>query len=760
MVSICCIAFNQENYIAEALDSFLIQKTNFDFEILIHDDASTDRTAEIIKTYENKYPGIIKPIYQTQNQYSMGTKVGYTYNFSRAKGKYIALCEGDDYWIAPNKLQKQVDYMENHPECSLCVHAAKKIFGDKRVGYIKPGNKNKLYTADEVILGGGGMFATNSMLFQTLLVKSMPDFFINCPVGDYPLAIYLSLKGKVFYMKDSMAVYRVMAKNSWSSTMEGDLQKNIIHIGLIEQMLNQVDQYSDYTHTNAIKKHISENQFHIMLQQGKFKEVKNKTIKGLFWSFSDLIANQGIQFIIQVILARHLVPKDFGIIGMIMVFIAISQSFIDSGFTSALIREKKPSQEDYSTVFYFNLCMAVLMYIVLFFAAGAISNFFKEPQLVAILRVLAIVIIINAFGLIQGTMLTKNINFKTQTKISVISSILSGIIAIIFAYLGYGVWSLVIRAIAIQFIQALLLCIYNRWIPSLVFKLDSFKKLFGFGWKLLVSGLIDSLYNNLYFLIIGKIFSTVELGYYTNAQKLRDTASQSITTSVQKVSYPVLSSINEDEDKDTLREAYRKIIKTAVFITFPMMFGLAVVASPLVRLIFGQKWIASIPYFQILCFAGMLFPLHAINLNILKVKGRSDLFLGLEIVKKIIGLLSIAIVLFFKLGIIGLLWAAVLISYIAYFINSYYSSELLSYSTREQIKDIAPAFIAAVLMAIVVYLSGAILPDNNLVKLIIQIIIGVLVYAGACKIGKIKEMKTVFELLSTIFKKGKGAAAI
>lgn len=479
--------------------------------------------------------------------------------------------------------------------------------------------------------------------------------------------------------------------------------------------------------------------------------LKAKTISGLLWNFSDLIANQGIQFIIQVILARLLAPIDFGVIGMITVFIAISQSFIDSGFTNALIREKETSQDDYSTVFYFNLFMAVVMYLLLFFTAGAISDFFKEPQLVAILRVLALVLLINSFGLIQRTMLTKSINFKTQTKISVISSILSGIIAVVFAYMGFGVWSLVIKTLSMQIIQSFLLCVYNRWIPSLVFKIDSFKRLFGFGWKLLVSGLINTLYNNLYFLIIGKAFSAVELGYYTNAQKLRDTASQSITTSVQKVSYPVLSSIKEDEEK--LRSAYKKIIKTSVFITFPLMIGLAVVANPLIRVIFGQKWVNSIPSFQILCFAGMLFPLHAINLDILQVKGRSDLFLRLEIIKKFVGLSLIVIVLFFKFGISGLLWATVLNSYISYFINSYYSAELLSYSTVKQIKDITPAFMASVLMAIVVYFSGEIIPNNNLVKLIVYFIIGIVVYVGVCKIGKIEELKTVSELLSSFLKK-------
>lgn len=481
--------------------------------------------------------------------------------------------------------------------------------------------------------------------------------------------------------------------------------------------------------------------------------LKNKTISGLIWSFLDLIANQGIRFIIQIGLARLLLPKDFGIIGMITVFIAISQSFVDSGFSNALIREKNSNQEDYSTVFYFNFFMAVLLYIVLFFSAEAISNFFKEPQLVSILRVLALVLIINSFGLIQRTILIKNLDFKTQTKISVVASIGSGVIAILFAYFGFGVWSLVIQTLLMQFIQSLLLCIYNRWIPSIVFKIDSFKRLFGFGWKLLLSGIINTLYNNLYFLIIGKAFSAVDLGYYTNAQKLRDIASQSITTSVQKVSYPALSSIKEDEEK--LRAGYKKIIKVSVFFTFPIMIGLAVVASPLIKLIFGIKWIGSIGYFQILCFAGMLFPLHAINLNILQVKGRSDLFLGLEILKKVIGISLIAIVLFLKLGIRGLLWAAVINSYISYFINSYYSAELLSYSTIEQIKDITPIFIASVLMGIVVYFSGVILPNNNIVKLIVQFIIGVVVYAGVCKVGRIEEINAIYGFLNSILKKVK-----
>lgn len=479
--------------------------------------------------------------------------------------------------------------------------------------------------------------------------------------------------------------------------------------------------------------------------------LKSKTISGMIWTFADLLSNQGLQFIIQVILARLLVPKDFGVMGMITVFIAVSQSFIDSGFTNALIREKDPSQEDYSTVFFFNLFMSIVMYILLFFSANAISVFFKEPQLIQILRVLALVLIINAFGITQRTMLTKKIDFKTQTRINIIASILSGLVAIGFAYRGFGVWSLVVRTLSMQFVQALLFSVSNKWMPSMVFSMSSFKKLFGFGWKLLISGIINTLFQNIYYLVIGRGFSANELGYYTNASKFRDTTSKSITTSVQKVSYPVLSSIQEDDNK--LKLGYKKIIKNSVFITFPMMVGLAAVADPLFRLLFGIKWIPSITYFQILCFAGMLFPLHAINLNILQVKGRSDLFLGLEILKKVISLSLIAIILFLKLGIIGLLWMSVVDSFISYFINSYFSAKLLNYSTIDQIVDITPIFMVTAAMGLLVYIVGLMIPAGNLVKLLIQVAIGVITYIGLSKPAKIEELNTVIGTLATVFNK-------
>ncbi len=473
--------------------------------------------------------------------------------------------------------------------------------------------------------------------------------------------------------------------------------------------------------------------------------LKTKTIKGMFWSFSEIVSLQGINFVVQIFLARLLMPEDFGLIGMITIFIAVSQSLIDSGFTSALIREKNVTNTDYSTVFYFNLVVSVVIYFILFFSSPLISNFFNELQLVSILRILSIVIIINAFGLIQRTILIREINFKTQTKITFISSVISGIVAIICAFLGFGVWSLVIRQILMQLVQSLLLIIHNKWIPTLEFNIESFKHFFGLGWKLLVSGLINTLYTNIYYPIIGKFFSATDLGYFTNAKKMNDVPSMATSQAVQKVSYPVLSQIQDNEV--TLKNGFRKAIKNTTFINFPLMMGLAAIAEPLIKSLFGEKWAPSIPYFQIMCFAGMLYPLHSLNLNILQVKGRSDLFLKVEIIKKIIGICSIIIILLFGLGITGLLWAEVVTNIISFFINSFYSKKMIGYSTLDQIKDIYPIFFASMIMAGVVYSLLFFLHLNNILLLLIQIPVGILVYILLSHVFQIEEVKTIKSLL-------------
>ena len=282
MTSICCITYNHEKYIADAIESFLMQKTNFNYEILIHDDASTDKTSDIIREYETKYPELIKPIYQTENQYSKGVK---TFNFSlqRAEGKYIAICEGDDYWTDPYKLQKQVDYMEKHPECSICVHAAYRVSPEKikKKSHIRPNCGNKIFTVEEVIEGGGDLFPTNSILYPAVFCKNRPDFYENAPVGDYPLAIYLSLQGTIYYIDEFMSARRVDVKDSWTDRLSS-IERIVAHYNKIVDMFDELNRYTEYKYDNAIKKSKKRNHFNLMLNKGMFKEAKEEEFEEIY----------------------------------------------------------------------------------------------------------------------------------------------------------------------------------------------------------------------------------------------------------------------------------------------------------------------------------------------------------------------------------------------------------------------------------------------------------------------------------------------
>ena len=457
--------------------------------------------------------------------------------------------------------------------------------------------------------------------------------------------------------------------------------------------------------------------------------LKQKTVSGLLWSFIDNFARLGIQFIVGIILARLLSPKEFGLIGMLTIFIAISQSFIDSGFGQALIRKKDPSQADYSTVFYFNLIIGCICFLILFFCAGLISRFFNEPQLKALVQVLGLSLIINSFTIIQQTILTRRIDFKLQARISIISSIISGTIGIGMAFAGYGVWSLVIKTLTMYAITSILLWLWNRWKPNLIFSIQSFKELFSFGSKLLVSGLMNTIYYNAYYVIIGKYFSAQELGYYTRADQFSSLPSSNLTSVIQRVSYPVLSSIKEDIPK--LKEAYIKLIRSTMLICFVLMLGMAATARPMVLTLIGEKWEPCIIYLQLLCFVGMFHPLHALNLNMLQVLGRSDLFLRLEIIKEMLAIpiIIIGVIWGIKAMILGMLVKTM----IAYYLNSYWSGHFIGYSFLDQIKDIIPSFLLAAGINAVVFVEGFLIPLPPLPLFIIQLITGALLTIGMCE---------------------------
>jgi O-antigen/teichoic acid export membrane protein len=471
--------------------------------------------------------------------------------------------------------------------------------------------------------------------------------------------------------------------------------------------------------------------------------LKVKTINGIGWSFADNMVSTGITFLVGLILARILSPAEFGILGMIAVFIAISNTIVDSGFSSALIRKNDATNTDYNTVFYFNLLLGIVLYIVLFLSSPAISRFFNEPILIPITRVMGIVLIINSFGIIQRTILTKQVDFKTQTKISLISSLTSGFVGIAMALNGLGVWSLVGQQVSRRLLNSIFLWVFNKWRPVLEFSRKSFKDLFGFGSKLLISGLIDTLYRNIFYLIIGKFYQADKLGQYTRAEGFNSVFSSNLTGIVQRVSFPVLSSIQDDAN--LLKQAYRRVIKTTMLVTFTSMLGLTAVAHPLIVVLIGEKWLPAAGYLQIICLAGMLYPLHAINLNMLQVKGRSDLFLRLEIIKKTVGILPI--VLGICWGIEIMLWGSVLTSFVAYFLNSYYSGRLIHYSVSNQIKDILPSFGMALCMAIIVHLIGVLFSMPLIVQLILQVLTGIAIILGICEASRFEDYLYIKQLV-------------
>lgn len=451
------------------------------------------------------------------------------------------------------------------------------------------------------------------------------------------------------------------------------------------------------------------------------ESLKNKAVCGAKWSFIDNISNSGITFLVGLILARLLTPAEYGIMAIIAIFIAVANSIVDSGFSNTLIRKVHIEKTDYNTVFIFNLVASVFLYILLYISAPAVGLFFKEQVLEDVLRVIGLILVVNALGLIPRTILVKKIDFKTQTKVSLISSVSSGFVGISMAMLDWGIWSLVFQQLSRQILNTLFLWIFCKWIPVWEFSVKSFKEMFGFGYKLLLSGLLNTIYQNIYYVIIGRFYSSFQLGQYTRAEQFNTIFSSNLTSVVQRVSYPVLSSIQEEPER--LREAYRRVIRITMLVTFACMFGLAAVAKPLIVILIGDKWLLTVVFLQIICFSGMLYPLHAINLNILQVKGRSDLFLKLEVIKRIIAVEPIIIGILY--GIEYMLWGSVLTSLIAYFFNSYYSAELINYPALEQMKDIAPAFIVSLVVAAFMW-SLSFLDISVYIQLLIQLIVGLL----------------------------------
>lgn len=478
-----------------------------------------------------------------------------------------------------------------------------------------------------------------------------------------------------------------------------------------------------------------------ILRSMQQESLKNKTIKGVGWSAADALLGQGVTFIVGLVLARLLSPDEYGLIGICLIFTTVLNGIVDSGFSNALIRKKEVTDEDYNTMFTTNMAISIVLYVLLFISAPLVSGFFHRIELTALVRVTGLILFLNALSITQVTILTKNIDFKTKTKASLVSAIISGVIGIAMAFMGYGVWSLVAQQLSKQLLYTLCLWVLSKWWPKFTFYKDSFKYMWGFGWKLLASGILNNVWNQLYQVVIGRCYTSSTLGHYTRANEYASIFSSNLTLIVQRVSYPVLAEIQDD--KERMVQGYRKVIKITMFVTAVCMISLGAVSEPLIYTLIGTKWQEAATYLPLICISMSLYPLHAINLNILQVLGRSDIFLYLEILKKIVGIVPIVIGIF--CGIYYMLLTSILTGVISLYLNTWYTGKTLNYSFWKQLRDIAPSYFTALVIALAVYfLKYLSLPYY--VVLMLQIIVGLVACITISEIFKFdeyKELKTI-----------------
>lgn len=469
----------------------------------------------------------------------------------------------------------------------------------------------------------------------------------------------------------------------------------------------------------------------------------DKTLSGFIWAFGERFGVQLLQMFIFVVLARVLTPEAFGLMGMLAVFIAVSQSLTDSGFGQALIQKKEADEIDFSSVFFINLAVSFVIYGLLYISAPLIAAFYGEPVLNELVRVLGLKFIIAAFSMVQIAKLTKEVKFKKLMIAKLPSTILGGVAGIGAAYLEYGVWSLVIQQLVDAAAYSLQVWIQSKWRPILVFDFGRVKGLFDFGSKLTIASILNTVYQNIYEIVIGRFFSTAQVGFYTQADKIKQLPVQNISSALARVTFPVLSKIQDDNVR--LKRAYKKIIRQVLFVTAPIMVGAIVVAEPLFRFVLTEKWLPAVPFFQWLCIAGLLYPVNQYNLNIIKVKGRSDLVLWLGIIKK--ALVTIGILIALRYSVLALVIFKAVMSIIAYFINSYYSGMFIDYGIKEQFNDIWRIIFASLGMGISLLVINFLISGSDLIVLCTNIIVGILFYIG---IVMIIEKKMISETLKLV----------
>lgn len=468
---------------------------------------------------------------------------------------------------------------------------------------------------------------------------------------------------------------------------------------------------------------------------GDVGNLKRRAVNSVLWRIFETGGRQVIFFIISVVLARLILPESYGTVAMLAIFTNVANAFIDSGFSTALIRKTDRTQTDCSTVFWFNIAVAIACYAILFLCAPLISRFYDMPVLTPVLRVSAISLIIGSIAGVQRSLLTAELRFKLLAKLNIIGLLISGVAGIVLAYLDFQVWALVWNGIISSTVGTILIWCYGAWRPTFEFSRKSFKEFFGFGSKLLASSLLDTVYNNLSGIIIGKVYRARDLAFYNRAQSLGDLTSAMPTGVLQSVTFPTLCKLQHDDN--LLAQGYRRMIRLSCFIIFPISLGMGAVAYPLINVLLTSRWLAAAGLLQILVFSKMFYPFHAINLNLLQVKGRSDLFFRLEVIKKIMGVSMLFITV--PYGIEAMIWGGLVTSTLCLVLNSYYTGKLINYGFIKQLKDIFWIFLlAAVMFAAVKALTMWM--GNGIWSLLAGVALGVAIYGAGAILFRMPEL--------------------
>ena len=470
--------------------------------------------------------------------------------------------------------------------------------------------------------------------------------------------------------------------------------------------------------------------------------LKKNIISGILWNALGQFGRQGISFFVAIILARILLPAEFGLIGMLLVFSGIADVFINSGLGTALIQKKDANTVDYSTVFYFNVAVSLFFYILLYVSAPAISTFYNEPELLHLTRLMALVFVINAFGTVQSTILTIQLNFKKYNLISLVGVLISAIIALFMAYKNYGVYSLAGQAISYAVVTNILYWFTSKWKPELIFSMSSFRSLFRFASKILLSSLLDKIFTTIDSLVVGKVFNAAQLGYYTRAKATRDLPIVNTTGIISSVFFPVFSKLDND---DELRRYHLRFFSLIAYLVLPLMAGLFVVARPFTVTLFTEKWIESVPMLQIFCLFGPVYPLSVILVQTILVKGKANKFLELDIYKKTVLLIAMGIGAYF--GVIPFLVALCLSNFAGFYLNLLFTSKVIGITLGQYVRCLAPSFAVTVLMAVVVYLTGFVDFYSDKLLLIVQSATGILVYVVLSRIFKLSEYNYLVQSL-------------